>query len=101
MMAPYFRNRDTAMDNDDNNIFRNAMGDVKPLTPDNRVRLQSKAQPSIAQLERRRTAQGISPLDKNPLTIPDELDDVGPHDIIGWNDNVIHEEVYRKLRLWR
>ncbi len=89
------------MDYDDNNIFRSAMGDVKPLTPDDRVRLQAKAEPTIAQLERRRTAQGINPLDKNPLTIPEELEDVGPHDIIGWKDNGIQEGVYRKLRLGR
>lgn len=89
------------MDHDDNSIFRNAMGDVKPLTPNDRVLLKASTSPTIAQLERRRTAQGINPQDQNPLSIPDELDDVGPHDIFGWKDNGIQEGVYRKLRLGR
>src|SRR5690625_3584603 len=93
------------MDNNECDIFRSAMGDVKPLTPDDRVRLQQRSQPSLAQLERRRAAQGSSPLDQNPLTIPDELDgelaQLGPHDIFGWKENGIQEGVYRRLRLGR
>ncbi|HLR16663.1 MAG TPA: DNA endonuclease SmrA [Alcanivoracaceae bacterium] len=89
------------MDNDDFEIFRNAMGDVKPLSADDRVRLKARSSPSLAQLERRKSATGQRHKDTNPLTIPDELPDVGPHDIMGWKNSGIQEGVYRKLRLGR
>src|SRR5699024_12810166 len=87
------------MDNDDFEIFRNAMGDVKPLSADDRVRLKARSSPSLAQLERSKSATGQRHKDTNPLTIPDELTDVGPHDIMGWKNSGIQEGVDRRLRL--
>lgn len=90
------------MVDDDNDIFRSAMGDVKPLAPDDRVRLKAKSSsPSLSQLEKRKAAQGIKAKDRNPLSVPEDLPDVGPHDIMGWKHSGIQEGVYRKLRLGR
>lgn len=89
------------MDNDDFDIFRSAMGDVKPLSADDRVRLKARSSPSLAQLERRKSATNEHRRESNPLTIPDELPNVGPHDIMGWKNSGIQEGVYRKLRLGR
>src|SRR5699024_2204741 len=89
------------MDNDDFDIFRSAMGDVKPLSADDRVRLKARSSPSLAQLERRKSATNEHRRESIPLTIPDELPNVGPHDIMGWKNSGIQEGVYRKLRLGR
>lgn len=83
----------------DLDLFRSEMGDVKPLAPDNRVTARAQSAPSPAQLARREAAVRERLKDPNPLTLPEQVAEIGPHDIVGHRKNGVQEGVYRKLRL--
>lgn len=88
------------MKTNDADIFQQAMEGVTPLKQvNNRMLLVKKAQPTLADIERRRQACAQPLTDANPLTIPDELALCDPHDIGGIRKNGIQEGVFRKLRL--
>jgi DNA-nicking Smr family endonuclease len=85
-------------DDQEDELFQREMQGVRPLPADDRVHLPGRARPSPAQLARRQAAQA-APTDSNPLSIPDEIPQVDPADIVGRKKNGVQEGVYRKLRL--
>lgn len=89
------------MNQDDNDLFLDAMQDVTPLpTGGNRVAPARKPAPTLADIARQQAAQAIPPkADDNPLTLPDDLPLCDPHDLSGLRKNGVQEGVYRKLRL--
>lgn len=85
-------------DDPDDALFQQEMKGVKPLPADDRVSTPRRQAPTEAQLARRRAAQQ-SPVDSNPLSIPDEVAQIDPADVVGRKKNGVQEGVYRKLRL--
>lgn len=82
----------------DSDLFRRQMGDVRRLPEDDRVNARPHRKPSLSQLARRDAATD-SRRDPNPLTMPERVREVGPHDVLGQRKNGVQEGVYRKLRL--
>jgi DNA-nicking Smr family endonuclease len=84
----------------DSDMFRKQMGDVTRLPEDDRVPAHgTQRPPSLAQIARRRAASGQGPGDPNPLTTPERVHELGPHDVVGHRKNGVQEGVFRKLRL--
>ncbi len=79
-------------------LFEQEMQDVRPLPTDNRVPRIKKPDADAA-LQARRAAATANHADPNPLTIPDTVEPVDPHDILGMKKDGVQEGVYRKLRL--
>ena len=87
------------MSEHDTDLFRREMSDVKPLPEDERVRPRpATGGPSLAQLARRDSARERL-RDPNPLTMPERIRELDPHDVLGARKNGVQEGVYRKLRL--
>lgn len=87
------------MADNDEELFLQEMQGVTPLPVSDRVTLRSEQQrDQPGQLRRRLAASGVEG-ERNPLTIPDAVKEVGPLDIVGEKKNGVQEGVYRKLRL--
>lgn len=82
----------------DDDLFRQEMADVTPIKPDNRVLERAPRKDSIRE-QLRRAAAVDDRKDNNPLTLPEQVPQVGPMDIIGLKKDGVQEGVYRKLRL--
>lgn len=87
------------MGNFDDDLFRREMTDVAPLQEDDRVYLVPRRTPTLSQRLRRASAIARPNQDPNPLTVPEQVAQAGPHDIVGLKKNGVQEGVYRKLRL--
>ncbi|MDX1804992.1 MAG: DNA endonuclease SmrA [Alcanivorax sp.] len=86
------------MGSQDDELFRREMADVVPQKPDDRIQDREKPRETLRQ-KLRRAAAVDERRDDNPLTVPDQVDPIGPHDIVGMKKNGVQEGVYRKLRL--
>lgn len=86
------------MTDEDENLFREQMGDVRRMKDDDRVRAGGPVRRSLAQQARREAAVDAAP-QGNPLTLPDRVEPLDPHDIAGRKKAGVQEGVYRKLRL--
>lgn len=82
----------------DSDLFRKQMGDVRPLPEDDRANVRGSRQPSLSQLARRDAALERR-RDPNPLTLPEHIRELGPHDLEGAKKPGVQEGVFRKLRL--
>ncbi|EKF74983.1 Smr domain-containing protein [Alcanivorax hongdengensis A-11-3] len=88
------------MSSHDEDLFRQEMADVVPQKPDNRVTpAPSARKDTLREQLRRAAAVSDQRQDGNPLTVPEQVESVGPHDIVGLKKNGVQEGVYRKLRL--
>lgn len=83
----------------DDDLFQREMSGVAPLKQDDRVPVASRRSPSLAQRLRKASAIARPRQDPNPLTVPEQVPQAGPHDIVGLKKNGVQEGVYRKLRL--
>ena len=83
----------------DDDLFRQEMTGVAPLKEDDRVRDFRRGEPTVTQRLRRASAVARPDRDPNPLTLPDQVPQAGPYDIVGLKKNGVQEGVYRKLRL--
>lgn len=86
------------MSDKDLEMFRQEMEGVRPIQGEERVAPPSARVPDEAAKARRAAATAIS-TDSNPLTIPEDVTQIGPHDVVGRRKNGVQEGVYRKLRL--
>lgn len=86
------------MSRNDDDFFRKEVGDVRPLPEDDKIRPAGSRAPTLAQLARRDAARERHH-DANPLTMPERIRELGPHDVLGHRKNGVQEGVYRKLRL--
>lgn len=87
------------MNKHDRKLFLEQMGDVRPIGPSDRVEERPRNQPSLSQLAQRDAARQTRLQDPNPLTVPEQVPEIGPLDIVGEKKNGVQEGVYRKLRL--
>ena len=86
------------MATDDDDLFRQEMADVTPIKPDNRATSRPPRENSLRE-QLRRAAAMDDRRDPNPLTVPEQVPQIGPMDIVGLKKNGVQEGVYRKLRL--
>lgn len=87
------------MATNDDDLFRQEMADVTPIKPDNRANLPRTKRPDSLREQLRRAAVMDDRKDRNPLTVPEQVPQIGPTDIVGIKKNGVQEGVYRKLRL--
>ncbi|MAR89316.1 MAG: DNA endonuclease SmrA [Pseudomonadota bacterium] len=86
-------------DPDDDELLKEALAGVRPLTQDRVSRRQAgQSGPTPAQLARRQAAMRDLRQDENLLTT-EYVEMVDPHDIIEFKRPGVQEGVYRKLRL--
>lgn len=83
----------------DDDLFRQEMADVTPIKPDNRVQERTPRRELSIREQLRRAAAVDDRKDRNPLTVPEQVQPVGPLDIVGLKKDGVQEGVYRKLRL--
>ncbi|MGQ9425537.1 DNA endonuclease SmrA [Gilvimarinus sp. F26214L] len=83
----------------DDDLFRQAMGDVKPIKSEARVKLEKKASEAATALEARRQAAVAQAADKGPGLSGDFVHPVDPHDILEFKRPGIQHGVYKNLRL--
>lgn len=88
------------MVDDESRLFREQMGDVKPMNNDDRVRPARPGQGTLSQKARREAAHGRR-RESNPLSLPEQVEELGPHDVTGYKKPGVQEGVFRKLRLGR
>lgn len=85
------------MADEETRLFREQMGDVHRLEDDDRVR-PGPVRERLAQQGRREAAAGET-RDPNPLTLPEQVPQLDPHDITGEKKGGVQEGVFRKMRL--
>jgi len=86
------------MSDQESNLFKQEVSDVVPLKQEKVEVIKSKSTPSEAQLKSREAATQTQKKDANGLTL-EEVEAVGPHDIIGFKLDGVQDGVYKKLRL--
>ena len=86
------------MSDKDLDLFLKEMADVRPIPADDRIQAPAQTLPEETAAARRAAAAAVVQ-DSNPLTLPEDVPQVGPHDVIGRRKNGVQEGVYRKLRL--
>lgn len=83
----------------DENLFQSEVGDVRPIGRHDRI-IRRPAPADPAALARRISATEAGRRgDPNPLTLPESVPAVDPHDLVGRKKDGVQEGVYRKLRL--
>jgi len=85
------------MAENDDELFLREMRGVSPLPASDRIAPAREG--NHPGRERRRLAAAGLDATQNPLTLPDQVEEVGPLDIVGEKKNGVQEGVYRKLRL--
>lgn len=85
------------MADEETRLFREQMGDVRRLEDDDRVR-PGPVRERLAQQGHREAAAGET-RDPNPLTLPEQVPQLDPHDITGEKKSGVQEGVFRKMRL--
>lgn len=88
------------MSNDERDFFLQEMADVKPLSGNDRVPAKNTNALTPEQAKQRQQAAAMdNKQDNNPLSLPEEVKQIGSDDIVGLKKNGVQEGVYRKLRL--
>ena len=87
------------MASNDDDLFRREMADVTPIKRDARAEAARPRRQDSIREQLRRAAAVDDKRDNNPLTVPEQVEPIGPLDIIGVKKNGVQEGVYRKLRL--
>lgn len=88
------------MSQQDEEIFLREMRGVRRLPEDLVVHTPARQSPTLSQLARRQAADNDLPgTNREPLSLPEQVTEVGPHDLVGLKKNGVQEGVYRKLRL--
>lgn len=88
------------MSQQDDDIFLQEMRGVQPLAQQSVPIRPSPSKPTLAQLARRQAAsQSTEGAQKELLSLPEQVTEVGPHDLVGLKKDGVQEGVYRKLRL--
>lgn len=87
------------MNRNDDDLFRQEMADVVPIKSDKRVTPANGPRKETLREKLRRGAAMDDASDPNPLSLPEQVPQVGPYDIVGLKKNGVQEGVYRKLRL--
>ena len=83
----------------DDDLFQREMTGVAPLKEDDRIHPGRRREPTLAQRLRRASASARPNRDPNPLSLPEQVPQADPYDIVGLKKNGVQEGVYRKLRL--
>jgi len=89
------------MSQQDDDLFSREMQGVRRLPEAPVISTPRRSTPSLAQLARRQAASLESPHRTEPLSHPEEVPEIGPHDLVGRKKDGVQEGVYRKLRLGR
>lgn len=79
-------------------LFAQQMQDVKPLTPDARVRLQSQSLDEAARQARQQAAQRAETPQSHPFSF-EAVPLLDPHEVVSFKRDGVQEGVFRKLRL--
>lgn len=87
------------MASNDDDLFRREMADVTPIKQNARAEPARPRRQDSLREQLRRAAAVDDKRDNNPLTVPEQVEPIGPLDIIGVKKNGVQEGVYRKLRL--
>lgn len=87
------------MNDDDRELFDRELSGVRPLKQDRVAPPVGARKPTLAQQARRAAAQALPGATHEPLSLPEQVAEVGPHDLLGQKKNGVQEGVYRKLRL--
>lgn len=87
------------MASNDDDLFRREMADVTPIKQDARAEAARPRRQDSIREQLRRAAAVDDKRDANPLTVPEQVEPIGPLDIIEVKKNGVQEGVYRKLRL--
>jgi DNA-nicking Smr family endonuclease len=89
-------------DDDDRSAFRDAVGDVKPLTTKRRDASRPPATPTPGVVHRRAAAAADpAAADVDERLTLGEVPVVAPGDIVGWKRNGVQDGVFKNLRLGR
>lgn len=87
------------MSNRDDDLFEHEMRGVRRL-PEQPVPVRPvRNTPTLAQLARRNAAGQSYNDTLEALSLPEQVREVGPHDLVGLKKDGVQEGVYRKLRL--
>jgi DNA-nicking Smr family endonuclease len=82
----------------DEEIFLASMGDVTPIAHNNQAQLErKKLEPTIAQLEKRKSAEQELVFDSNFLST-EYVDLLEPEDILSYKKQGVQEGVFKNLR---
>jgi len=88
------------MSQQDDDIFLQEMRGVRRLPQEPVPINSSPSKPTPSQLARRQAAsQGAAGEQKELLSLPEHVTEIGPHDLVGLKKDGVQEGVYRKLRL--
>jgi DNA-nicking Smr family endonuclease len=87
------------MSNSDDDIFRQAMGNVRPIKSPERVTLERKSSEISPGIEQRRRDAVAQAADGSQVLTGDFLHLVDPHDILEFKRPGIQHGVYKNLRL--
>ncbi|MDF1629599.1 MAG: DNA endonuclease SmrA [Alcanivoracaceae bacterium] len=88
------------MSQQDEDIFLREMRGVRRLPDEPVVVTPTRSSPTLSQLARRQAADSdLAGAPREPLSLPEQVTEVGPHDLVGLKKNGVQEGVYRKLRL--
>lgn len=87
------------MSNQDDDLFESEMRGVRRL-PEQPVPVRPRrGAPTLSQLARREAAGQGPATNREALSLPEQVREVGPHDLVGLKKDGVQEGVYRKLRL--
>ena len=88
------------MSQQDEDIFLREMRGVRRLPEEPLVVASARQSPTLSQLARRQAAdRDPANPGKELLSLPEQVREVGPHDLVGLKKDGVQEGVYRKLRL--
>lgn len=87
------------MSDSDDDLFRQAMGKVRPIKVAERVKLEPKASEATPGVEQRRKDAVAQAADGSQVLTGDFLHSVDPHDILEFKRPGIQHGVYKNLRL--
>ena len=88
------------MSQQDEDIFLREMRGVRRLPEEPLVVAPARQSPTLSQLARRQAAdRDPANPGKELLSLPEQVREVGPHDLVGLKKDGVQEGVYRKLRL--
>ncbi len=79
--------------------FMAEMGDVKPLSRQQKAHLDKKAELTPGHLMRREAATKEGKLETNPLSDTEHIELLGPNDLLEFKRDGIQHGVYKNLRL--
>ena len=83
----------------DRDLFRSQVGPVERIHNDRVRGTPRRHRSAAAERARREAAEDRARRDANPLTMPEDVTLVGPHDVVGHRKDGVQEGVFRKLRL--